>query len=218
MNHSPSRRLRACLFAAIVAAGLGFLSCMPEERHRVLVFFFDGVPPLYPEPGGAERPAAGKAVVSGTPAMPQPTTPIARVYEHKPGSDEKLCRTCHDPGNVFALVKPIGSLCVTCHERETHEFRRMHGPVAFGDCATCHEAHRSPYKHLVKAPAPKLCFFCHEHTPAGGKPLGCARSSDEVNCLTCHHPHGGADPVFLVGRAAAAPGKKSAVPSSKEAR
>ena len=46
---------------AVLALGLAVQSigcATPEERHRVLTIFFDGVPPLYPEeeffPAGEE--------------------------------------------------------------------------------------------------------------------------------------------------------------------
>jgi predicted CXXCH cytochrome family protein len=218
MSRPPLRCLRTALVVVSAAVCLGFLSCMPEERHRVLTFFFDGVPPLHPGEGTAQLSTTNSSGAPATKGGPRAAVSAPEASEHKPGREGTQCGACHDPRSANQLLKPLGQLCNSCHERETHEFHRMHGPVAFGDCAACHEAHRSPYKHLVKAPTPKLCFFCHEHTPAGEKPLGCTRASDEVNCLTCHDPHGGADPVFLVGRGAGAAGKRSPVPSPEEAR
>jgi predicted CXXCH cytochrome family protein len=75
----------------------------------------------------------------------------------------------------------------------------MHGPVAIGHCATCHAAHRSRYEHVLRAPAPELCFQCHQASEPG-QTLGCPRESNETDCTTCHHGHGGDKAYFLVRR------------------
>jgi len=191
MRRLAPRRLAPVLAAA--AACLLILSCTPEERHRTLTFFFDGVPPLHP-PEEPQKVAARPG--TATPGAPQPKAVV--WFEHKPSEDEKACGKCHDRDASFALARPVGELCAPCHEKQTREFPRMHGPVAVGDCAACHEAHRSPYEHLVRAPGATLCLRCHEPAPVGGKTLGCPRPSDATACTTCHHPHGGTQPYFLV--------------------
>jgi len=219
MRHFAWRRLQACLVAALAAAGLAFVSCTPEERHRVLVFFFDGVPPLHPGGESSELSAGGKAGAPATPGAVRAVAAAPELYEHKPGRDSTQCGVCHDARNSYQLRKPLAELCRSCHEREMSSFARMHGPVAFGDCAACHEAHRSRYKYLVKEPSPALCFRCHDRLPKQGKPPGCTRTTDDVNCVTCHDPHGGTNPVFLIGGAAQAGGRSrgQATPPPKEA-
>lgn len=191
MRWLAPRRLLPLLVAA--AACLLILSCTPEEKHRWLTTFFDGVPPLHPPDEPAK---VGAKPGTATPGTPQPEKVV--WYEHKPSEDEKACRKCHDPNASFAVTQPVAELCAQCHEKQTREFPRMHGPVAIGDCAACHEAHKSRHKHLVKTPGPELCFRCHEPRPEGGTPRGCPRPSDEAACATCHHPHGGTKPYFLV--------------------
>lgn len=193
----------ALLGAIAAAAALGTLACTPEAKHRVLTFFFDGVPPLHatPEPGGEPGTKATTAVaVARAPEPPPVTWP-----EHKPTLDKKLCGTCHDRTASFAIVKPLTELCVSCHEPTLREFPRMHGPVAFGDCAVCHTAHRSRYKHLLREEAPGLCFRCHDRTAEGAKPHPCPRPSDQAPCLTCHDAHGGTDVHFLLDRQSKGP-------------
>jgi predicted CXXCH cytochrome family protein len=207
---------RALTAALALSASLVLLSCTPEEKHRVLTFFFDGVPPLHP--------IEVKAKPGATPATPAPqVTKVARPepprvvwYEHEPASDRKKCGECHDLKASFRLFKPVAELCITCHQETTREHPRMHGPVAVGDCAACHEAHRSPYRHVLRAPAPKLCLTCHESTPAGESTLGCKRASDEAACTTCHSAHGARDPFFLIERADLAPGPEAAPPPPSE--
>jgi len=211
---NPKSKIRnwAGLLAASLAAALGFLACTPEERHRVLVFFFDGVPPLHPGQEGVEVPVASKAGTPGEQPIARPLAPAVRLYEHKPGTDEKQCKVCHDAQRAFSLTMPVNDLCAKCHKREVQAAK--HGPTAFGDCVACHEVHRSPYKYLVKLPGPKLCFHCHEREPIAGngrppgaEPTSCPRASDDANCLSCHDPHGGGLRASSSGRAAEADGK-----------
>ncbi|MBM4038394.1 MAG: hypothetical protein FJ290_07760 [Planctomycetes bacterium] len=211
MSQTALRRILGGLLAACLPVALGLVSCTPEERHRALTFFFDGVPPLHPEADSVKLVPESKRAAPVTPGPARPTPSVVAGYEHKPGLDRTQCGACHNVNRSYRLLKPIGELCSSCHEREMREFPRMHGPVALGDCAACHEAHRSRYKHLVKAPAPTLCFRCHEQTPEGAKPPACPRASDDVNCLKCHDAHGSADPAFLTRRAAAQ--RQGALPS-----
>jgi predicted CXXCH cytochrome family protein len=198
MGHRASSRLLGGL--AALAAALAALSCTPERKHRLLTFFFDGVPPLHPpEAEGPPEPAAGPPQVGPT-VVEEPAKPRIVWSEHAPALDKTQCGACHDRNASYALTKPLEELCIACHERQTRQYPRMHGPVAIGACATCHEAHRSPHKHLVRAPSPQLCLRCHEPTPEGGATRGCARSSDEADCLGCHHPHGGKEGYFLAAR------------------
>ena len=209
------KALRISLAVLIpLAAFLGLLSCTPEGRHRTLAFFFDGVPPLHsPEEGPAPAPQP----VYGAP-VEAPRQPDIVWYEHKPTLDKGGCGRCHSRDASYTLVKPITEICVTCHEERTREYPYMHGPTAIGECATCHEAHRSPYKHLLLAPASKLCLRCHEGLPEDGHTAGCKRTTDEVDCTSCHNPHGGRDRYFLSGRPGSAEGSGPASSSPVEGR
>ena len=214
MSRGASRRLLAGLVA--VSASLVVFSCIPEEKHRLLTFFFDGVPDLR-APGKEPEMKPASAAVGATAPRPKPSSVV--WYEHEATTDNAKCGACHDRNASYALLKPPLGLCVTCHEKETREFPRMHGPVAVGDCAACHEAHRSPYKHLVRAPGAKLCLGCHERTPEAGQALGCARPSDDVDCVKCHNPHGGAGAFFLADRPSGADSpREDPPPPSSEVR
>lgn len=213
-------RALAGVLAAL--AGLGFLACTPQEKHRVLTFFFDGVPPLHPvetkaEPGKTPdtEPGAAPQVTKVEPPKP----PRVIWHEHTPALDPKGCGTCHAVDRSYQLVKPVPELCEVCH-KDTRSYPRLHGPVALGTCMSCHQMrqHRSRQKHLLRAPAPNLCFECHERTPAGARTLGCARASDDADCLQCHGPHGGEAAFYLVRRpdSSTEPAKAPAPPASKE--
>jgi len=225
-----TRRPKALLFSritrhasrvAVAAAALVLLvalSCIPEERHRVLTFFFDGVPPLHPEPkqvvaAKAPTPAHGRAEPPS--AWPgQPARPTWSV--HLPSEDKRQCGTCHDRNRSFQLVTPMSELCAGCHQKQMQEFPRMHGPVAVGDCGACHEPHQSRYPHLVRRPTPELCFLCHGPAPIPGLPHACPRPADNVRCTDCHHHHGGREPFYIVQRPPAAPSPVPPTPPPTE--
>lgn len=201
------RTSHGLLLAAVAVACVSVVSCdTPEERHRVLTFFFDGVPPLYAPDTGDVAADAGAPEARRGKARPKPQRTQTVWYKHKPATDKKQCVNCHDTRRGFALLAPKSALCITCHnhEKETRKYEWMHGPVAIGACAACHEPHKSPYPHLVSALGSKLCFRCHERTPKGGKTRGCKRVQDQVRCTRCHNPHGGRDRFFLMASLAKA--------------
>ena len=195
MNRRLSRALLSKLI--LTTALVGVLSCTAEKRHRVLTFFFDGVPPL--EEPSKQKQGPQTAAAAGAPAG-APQASAFTGSEHKPALDEQGCGACHNREASFALLKPRDELCLACHADKTRQFPHMHGPVAVGDCAECHDPHRSPLPHLLRMPPEKLCFQCHDRTPAGAKPAPCARPSDDARCTDCHNPHGGAARYFLVSR------------------
>jgi len=178
---------------------MALLSCTPEQKHGALTFFFDGVPSLHPVVDPREP--VGKAGPEIRATIEKPSRPRVVWSEHEPARDKKSCGKCHDQNASLALLLPAAELCITCHQKETRQYPRMHGPTAVGDCGVCHDAHRAPRKHLVRAPVVELCFRCHDRTPEGGKTRGCVRASEEALCTECHNPHGGDREHFLVDRA-----------------
>jgi predicted CXXCH cytochrome family protein len=197
----------------LLAALLAALSCAQEKEHKVLTFFFDGVPPLAPPSSAAQQAKTQPGMLPGAIAG-RPAAQAGSV--HGPTLDPAGCPVCHNPAASLAFVRPLNELCVSCHSDAPREFPRMHGPVAIGQCADCHDGHRSPRPHLLLKPVPQLCFQCHDRTPSGGQTFGCARPSDDANCMDCHNPHGGKARFFLVSRSpATAPGAKPpAVPAT----
>ena len=77
--------------AAVLSAG-----CETATRHKVLNFFFDGVPE--PKAPASEQPGQpGRA--DGAAARP------VAYYEHGPYA-AKLCNACHETAGGNALVAP----------------------------------------------------------------------------------------------------------------
>ncbi|NQT50556.1 hypothetical protein HQ576_00810 [bacterium] len=200
MAHHPGRRQRflpVSVAGVVVIAAVLLLSCTPDEKHRLLTFFFDGVPPLHPV---AKAAAKGKGPKGKSKPAEHPSRPREVWSEHAPSRDKRSCGQCHDRKASFALLRPASELCLPCHQKETRQYPRMHGPVAVGQCNLCHDAHRAPRKHLVRAAVQGLCFQCHERTTEGEPTRGCTRASDKAACTTCHNPHGGTQPYYLVRR------------------
>jgi predicted CXXCH cytochrome family protein len=203
----------ALLFAALGVLGVvGLVGCSAmdkEDKHRMLTFFFTGVPPLEDETA-----AATPADQSPTIALPTPggRTPVKRasdstsgVWVHGPvGANQ--CDLCHtvSPGTGFSSVsvpgagvrlqEPKEQLCLGCHPEKGPEAARaqgarLHKPAAAGWCTACHDAHRALRRYQLRgANNRELCSGCHKksslstvtgHTNGGG------------DCLNCHNAHMG---------------------------
>jgi predicted CXXCH cytochrome family protein len=116
------------LWLAIVLLLLA--SCDEVERHNMLTFFFDGVPPL-----GGDVPVTGPSDSEMDEAAgPSPT---GGWYVHEATKD---CTQCHGsgrsrggPGKIH-LVAAVPQLCYQCHEELAQLEGWVHGPVANGAC------------------------------------------------------------------------------------
>lgn len=130
------------------------------------------------------------------------------------------CTACHavenrqDESNVV-LKRENGVLCFECHEATS--FQYAHLPYASGMCTRCHDPHGAENPRLLRAKVNELCLTCHlrtgetvpspylpsiiltsdhrtghpyERHPVSGivDPL----TGEEMSCLSCHLPHGGA--------------------------
>jgi predicted CXXCH cytochrome family protein len=149
----------------------------------VLTFFFDGVPPLYPEepePMPAEpldgqgrelaqlRPAASERSVHG---------PVAK----------KECGACHATDFSNRLKVEKQELCWMCHDREDFGGEVVHGPVAAGYCGGCHDAHRSDHRFLLMRAPAEICEYCHDELNFEVLPDHRVEQGDD--CQSCHDAH-----------------------------
>jgi len=194
----PGRsRVRAVwggLAAAIVLAGIGQTAgctATPEQRYRMLRFFFDGVPP----PPGAEfalipeEPGLGEELKM---ARARPITP--RFTLHEPYA-EKQCDECHSGRRSNQLRVPAEELCRHCHDPEDFPGEVVHGPVAAGACIQCHSPHRSTHDFLLLETESDLCSSCHDTNTFAR--LESHRANEGADCTRCHDPHA-ADREYLL--------------------
>ena len=156
-------------------------SCTPSKRHRVLSFFFDGVPPL---PGRVETQTSGNG--QSLDVRRRPPEPVWFVHE-----PQDNCVQCHGEreqrnfSREVHLTAPVPHLCYGCHETMSSLSGWIHGPVAAGQCVLCHDPHRSRFPFLLKKAVPELCLQCHQSLET----VENHTSSSYEACLDCHSGH-----------------------------
>jgi predicted CXXCH cytochrome family protein len=195
---------------AIMVASVIVAACAPESRHKVLTFFFTGVPPLeeenVSEVNHDVRQAAGSV-------QPRPLVSDGALYSH-PLWVSGACNPCHETSSTFTipgvertsgtpfqssgrkpgkLIRPTNTLCTHCHadkttQRALNETLWLHNTVAKGECLSCHDPHQSSNPRQLRLKTAMICIVpCHvegayKATPAHQK---------EMACLECHNPHMG---------------------------
>jgi predicted CXXCH cytochrome family protein len=191
-RHGPVFRTVAFLAGSGLAMVFLLLaSCDEIERHKVLTFFFDGVPPLQTETSRAQLSTLkdGKAADN---------TQAVGWHIHPP---VKNCTVCHGEERRTAisgkvqLVAEVPQLCYKCHREFSTLESWVHGPVATGDCLLCHEPHKTKAEFLLKKPVPDLCFQCHD-VQAVRSTKNHAEASYS-SCTDCHDGHAGATKSLL---------------------
>jgi predicted CXXCH cytochrome family protein len=167
-------RARAAVAGACALAAWS-LACSGATRHKVLTFFFDGVPP----PRAAETVAgvsSGASAAAGSPhEAPRDHGPYAA----------RMCGACHEAQATNALVAPRDQICFRCHEIALDR-KYVHGPIASGGCLVCHDPHGSGNRALLVSASDRFCFHCHDrdlvHRIDGHEGL-------EEGCTDCHDAH-----------------------------
>lgn len=183
-------------------------ACGRQMRHKVLTFFFTGVPPLE-DPEQSQGPADKHTA----PAMPAKEKFAPPKYFNHPHYASGSCYKCHavpasfrllgrknfsstpfrkgggSPGKILA---PLNALCIRCHLDKSPVMAesnalRLHAPAAKGECCACHDAHQSTYPHILIKDAQEICDGCHHQNPVMQR----NDHQNPVRCLECHNPHMG---------------------------
>jgi predicted CXXCH cytochrome family protein len=164
-----------------IMLGTGCFSS-PEQKYRVLSFFFDDVPP------------PGAATALRLPADPSALEPPTEDVEgpslfwvtHEPYAQKK-CLSCHESKfSPEKLQAELPELCWTCHEEADLPGKVMHGPVAGGFCLACHDPHRTRHPFMLLESRSNICVQCHDqHTFE----IEQHREEKGGDCLRCHNPH-----------------------------
>jgi predicted CXXCH cytochrome family protein len=181
----------AALTLGLVVQGIGCAT--PEERHRILTIFFDGVPPLYPE---KIEPLPEDLEEGNAPQVARVRATNRIVSVHGPVA-EKECDQCHSSRYSNKLKVEKEELCWTCHDREDFVGEVVHGPFAAGFCQACHDPHRSQYDYLLVSDKTDLCKSCHEQYDMAA--ISEHSSGEDRLCQSCHDPHAAERKFMLKG-------------------
>ena len=156
----------------------------PVTKHKLLSFFFDGVP--HPDKEKSED--GGK-----TPLTALSRQKMAKKYgEHGPFA-AKLCEGCHVRGATNRLIMPVEELCSHCHVFKTDK-KNVHGPIDGGGCIVCHAPHGSNYQFLLVSEPKDFCLYCHNKDDVLKSAV---HNGIELECTTCHDAHM-SDNAFLL--------------------
>jgi predicted CXXCH cytochrome family protein len=177
--------VRACGSALALLVLIIAIACSVDQRHRVLTFFFEGVPAPGSRPARAPRMDAFLP-----PPRRQGISPFESVEYflsvHAP-YEEGVCGECHEIEAHAQTVLPDHVQCLRCHGEQAVSERWDHGPAALGVCTTCHDPHVSQFPHLEVAPQPALCTSCHATAEVFALPAHVGRET--ARCSECHDPH-----------------------------
>ena len=115
------------------------------------------------------------------------------------------CTSCHDPHASkdvnFLLVKSQTELCFSCHGAQKAEFARPFRhrvDVGLIQCSDCHNPHGTQHGGQLRTAAGQfaVCTKCHTDT-MGPFVFEHAPVKTDEGCLSCHTPHGSANPRLL---------------------
>lgn len=168
-------------------------ACGTSSNYNVLSFFFDGVPDPNAKNLKSEKVVFDSTGIKKREEILRKATP--KFILHGPFG-AKMCGDCHNVDQGFALLKKEPDLCFKCHSNFETKVKFPHGPVAAGLCTACHKPHKSVNKFLLVRKEKDLCFFCHSV-------LGIKQNKkhpeivEDVNCVSCHNPHGNDKKYFL---------------------
>ena len=185
------------------------MGCSRQTKHKVLTFFFTGVPPLEEE----KKPVKEIDTSEVKKKMAEKVT----LYSHTPWASGK-CDRCHKnavsfgvPGQKKAqkvfhkgggmpgkLILPKKELCILCHEpmspsKAYAEGLYLHPVTAEGECNACHDPHQSKNPNILLEKREKICVSCHLKEDVLD-PVEACKTDD---CLSCHNPHMGKDRLLL---------------------
>ncbi len=175
--------------ASVIAAVL--IGCDPVEKHKILSFFFDGVPPLLDPNAQVETAAQTEKI--------EPKQVKKTIFTHEPYWQ---CSKCHGErerrgfSRKVKLTASVPKLCYQCHDDYTKSGQFVHGPVAIGQCLFCHEHHHSKNQYLLKKPEPKLCFLCHQQKLIEVIPEH--QNVPLAKCSRCHDAHASSSKALLI--------------------
>ena len=188
--------------------------CSKQTKHKVLTFFFTGVPPLEEEKKDELEKDKSAKEQSQVPT-------VVTVYTH-PLTAANMCKVCHQTTANFSLfggrtrtasfqkgamspgplVMDRKELCVSCHKNKSAVEAQaaglfLHDTAAKGDCDACHDPHQSQHRYLLLVEPDQICLPCHKEAEMMNKVKDKEAHRLPSDCLSCHNPHLGKDRALL---------------------
>lgn len=181
-------RLIRVVLAGMAAGGLvlGVSGCTPVDRHKVLTFFFTGVPPL-----GSEDKEDAEERQRREDAGKSKLLRLVQVQVNKQRRAVQSGRYTHGP---YA-----SNQCNLCHETSASG-----GFRGFGKREGARTAKAGAVSGKLVAPMAELCGGCHT-----SKSIAAAYQTglwvhgpvSTGYCVLCHGPHAGPEPYLLLKKA-----------------
>lgn len=188
--------LRRFLLVQLLLASFLLWGCDRTTKHRLLAFFFDGVPDL--EEGSRKQKQTQKASPEEKTQIVQPSPNFKKAQEPQtyfhPPYAERMCDSCHDGQFSQRLVAEGKELCFTCHDNFLEGAKVRHFPAEEGQCLECHNPHSSQFPKLLKQKGQALCFTCHDKENLAT--IVPHDSIEDADCLDCHDPHRGEEKLL----------------------
>lgn len=200
----PGAALAACLLVILLAG-----CATPEARHKVLTFFFTGVPdPVETMEIGGVTLSDEEARAAFIRARARAGFKPPDAWAHGPPAANQ-CQFCHqmgsDKGGVGArkigpeMVSTVDKLCTGCHDDKDKAFAESlgmvsHKPVGEGMCVLCHDPHQERQRYMLRGKTRQgLCLICHDGKNAPIPPPGPHAwiFGLKIECTECHNPHFG---------------------------
>ena len=207
--------IRILLVGVLIAAIAG---CDRHTKHKVLTFFFTGVPPL----DDGKKAEAEKTEPPEVPTTEQKSILAPKRFSH-PLWAAGRCDQCHQTSANFSvpgvkkrmpavfqkgmeppgpLVVPRQELCVRCHTDKSpakaqQEGLWLHNTQAKGECHKCHDPHQSDHQYLLLETPRLICIPCHKEAEMMPKVKDKEAHKKPGECLSCHNPHLGKDRNLL---------------------
>lgn len=221
----PARRssffLSALSALLFVLAGAG---CDRYARHRVLTFFFTGVPPLDDgkSAGKGKEPGPKEGQARETARAQRRKAPVVRAvrFSHGPYASG-ACYLCHETSETGGfrglgkkeeakgaiakagvvpgkLVVPLRELCTRCHESKILRAAQAEGLWSHGPVAAgyCTLCH-GPHSGAEQYLLPKRAEEVCAGCHADGFLFDTGLHEGKKECLSCHNAHFGRDARLL---------------------
>lgn len=201
----PAGIVAVCLLPAIILAGC----TTPEARHKVLTFFFTGVPdPIeIPEQIEGQNLSQEERIAAHMRARERANFRPPETYAHAPAASNQ-CEFCHQMGSSSGvgsrkigpeMAADVKQLCTGCHDDKNQTFAESlgmvsHPPAGSGMCVLCHEPHHAKQRYMLRGEDRQgLCLICHTGKVAPIPPPGPHAwiFGLKIECTECHNPHFG---------------------------